>query len=79
MRRLRVLALVREGLEPPESIDKLSADEYMSAPWKTEFCVVASLKDLGHQVRVLGLYDDLLSVRKAIEEFKPHIAFNLME
>ena len=79
MRKLRVLALVREGLEPPDSIDDISVDEYVSSPWKTEFCVVDSLKDLGHQVRVLGLYDDLLSVRKAIEEFKPHITFNLME
>ncbi len=79
MSKLRVLALVREGLEPPESIGKLKTDEYLSLPWKTEFCVVDSLKNLGHQVRVLGLYDDLLSVRKVIEEFKPHIVFNLME
>jgi D-alanine-D-alanine ligase len=79
VKKLRVLALVREGLEPPDDIDKLSVDEYVASPWKTEFCVVDSLKDLGHEVRVLGLYDDLSAVRKAIEEFEPHITFNLME
>jgi D-alanine-D-alanine ligase len=79
VKKLRVLVLLREGLEPPDSIEGMSNDEVYVAPWKTEYDVVSTLKDLGHQVRILGLYDDLLKVRKAVEEFEPHIAFNMME
>jgi D-alanine-D-alanine ligase len=79
VKKLRVLVLLREGLEPPESIEGMSADEAYVAPWKTEYDVAVTLRELGHQVKILGLYDDLLSVRKAVEDFKPHIAFNMME
>jgi D-alanine-D-alanine ligase len=40
---------------------------------------VETLRELGHTVRVLGVHDDLMAVRHAVEEFKPHIVFNLME
>ncbi len=79
MRKLRVLVLLREGLEPPDDIEGMSEDEAYVAPWKTEYDVVSTLRELGHRVRILGLYDDLLKVRKAVEEFEPHITFNLME
>jgi D-alanine-D-alanine ligase len=79
VKRLRVLVLLREGLEPPDNIEGISEDELVTAPWKTEYDVVAALGELGHRVRILGLYDDLVAIRKAVEEFKPHITFNLME
>ena len=79
MKRLRVLLLLREGLEPPDNIDGMTEDEVVSAPWKTEYDVAATLSDLGHHVKILGLYDDLKGLRKTIEEFEPHIAFNMME
>jgi len=79
VKKLRVLALMRDDLMPPDSIDGLSSDELLVAPWKTEFDVVTTLNDLGHQVHQLGVYDDLPTIRKAIEELKPHIAFNLLE
>lgn len=79
MKRLRVLVLLREGLEPPDNIDGVSEDEVVTAPWKTEYDVVAALGELGHRVRILGLYDDLVAIRKAVEEFQPHVTFNLME
>ena len=41
--------------------------------------VLTGLRDLGHEVRPLGLYDDLAPLRQAIQDFKPHIAFNLLE
>jgi D-alanine-D-alanine ligase len=34
---------------------------------------------LGHEVQPLGLYDDLTPLRQAIQDFKPHIAFNLLD
>ena len=79
MRKLRVLVLVTEGLEPPETVEGLSDEEIIKAPWKTEYDVVVTLKELGHEVRVLAIYSDLGALRKEIEGWKPHIAFNLLE
>jgi D-alanine-D-alanine ligase len=51
-----------------------------SAPWKTEHDVLTTLRDeLEHEVHVLGVKDDLALIRQANDEFKPHIAFNLLE
>ena len=33
----------------------------------------------GHELRVIGVHDDLTPIRQTIEEFKPDIVFNLME
>ena len=79
MKKLRVLVLVREGLVPPESIEHLPDDEYKNAEWKCEFDVVATLENLGHKVRVLGVLSDLAVIRTAIAEFDPHVTFNLLE
>ncbi|GIW97236.1 MAG: D-alanine--D-alanine ligase [Pirellulaceae bacterium] len=77
MRRLRVLALVNETLVPPESMEGFSDKEIDE--WKTEFDVVSTLREMGHQVDVLGLYDDLTPVREAIASCAPHVVFNLLE
>jgi len=34
---------------------------------------------LGHDITMVGLSDELAPLRKAIEEFKPHVVFNLLE
>jgi D-alanine-D-alanine ligase len=34
---------------------------------------------MGHEAFPIGLYDDLGIIRKALEEKKPHIVFNLLE
>ncbi|MEZ6137831.1 MAG: D-alanine--D-alanine ligase [Pirellulaceae bacterium] len=77
MRRLRVLALVNENLVPPESMEGKSDKEIDE--WKTEFDVITTLREMGHQVEVLGLSDDLTPIRSAIIHSAPHIAFNLLE
>ena len=76
MKPLRVLALMHEDLVPPD--DPGDAD-MLAVPWKTEFDVVSTLRELGHEVRPLGVRSDLGVVRQAIEEWQPHIAFNLLE
>ncbi len=76
MKKVRVLALVHDHLVPPE--DTTGVD-VLEAEWKMEYDVVETLREMGHTVRVLGVHDDLMSVRHTIEEFKPHIVFNLME
>jgi D-alanine-D-alanine ligase len=73
----RVLALVHKGLEPPdERINKTTVEQ---AEWRMEYDVVRTLKVLGHEVRVIGVHDDLTPIRATMEEFKPTITFNLME
>jgi D-alanine-D-alanine ligase len=51
-----------------------------TASWKTEYDVLTTIRDdLQHDVHVLGVKDDLGAIRQANDEFKPHIAFNLLE
>ncbi|MBI2115847.1 MAG: D-alanine--D-alanine ligase [candidate division NC10 bacterium] len=75
-RRQRILALVYEQLVPPENAGEAEA---ATAEWKTEYDVVSTLRALGHEVLPLGVGGDLGPTRKALEEFKPHIVFNLLE
>lgn len=75
--RRRIIVLMHKDLVPPESIEGVSEKE-MNA-WKTEFDVVATLKDAGHEVMALGVDSDLGELRDAILSVKPHITFNLLE
>ncbi len=77
MRKLRVLVLMHPALVPPEKLDGYSEKEIFA--WKTEYDVVTTLKTLGHEVRPLGLQDELMPLRAAVTEWKPHIVFNLLE
>ena len=76
MKKLRTLALVHDHLVPPE---ETAGVDVLEAEWKMEFDVIETLREIGHDVRVLGLHDDLKPIREAAEEFKPRIVFNLME
>ena len=77
MKKLRVLVLMHPALIPPESLEGHSEKEIFT--WKTEYDVVTTLKNLGHEVRPLGLQDELMPLRTAVTEWKPHIVFNLLE
>jgi D-alanine-D-alanine ligase len=76
MRRLRVLVLMHKDLVPP---DPLNGQDPSQAEWKTEYDVVTTLRKLGHEVSPLGVKSDLGVIRTAVEEWRPHIAFNLLE
>ncbi len=77
MRRLRVLLLIHHYLVPPDDVSGIETDK---APWRTEYDVLKTLRDdLKHEVRVLGIADELTPIKQAAEEFKPHIVFNLLE
>jgi D-alanine-D-alanine ligase len=77
MKKLRVLVLMHHYLVPP---DDVTGHDLETAPWKTEYDVLRTLRDdLQHDVRVLGVKDDLGGIRQANDEFKPHIAFNMLE
>jgi D-alanine-D-alanine ligase len=76
MRKLRVLVLMHDYLVPP---DDVSGHDLETAPWRTEYDVLKTLRGLEHDVHVLGVKDDLAGIRQANDTLKPHIAFNLME
>ena len=76
MRKLRILALVHDHLVPPQDTTGI---DILEAEWKMEYDVVETLREMGHEVRVLGLHDELGSIRPTAGHFKPHIVFNLME
>jgi D-alanine-D-alanine ligase len=77
MKPLRVLVLMHESLVPPASLKGYTEKEIDE--FKTEYDVVAHLERAGHSVRALGLGDNLGDLRAAITDWKPDIAFNLME
>jgi D-alanine-D-alanine ligase len=68
---------VHKDLVPPETLDGRTEKEI--AQWKTEFDVITTLREMGHEVQPLGVWDELGPIRRAIEELKPHVAFNLLE
>ena len=77
MRRLRVLVLMHPDFVPPDSTDGYTARQINE--WKTEYDVVSTLRSAGHDVRALGAQEEIKPVREAIESFKPHVVFTLLE
>jgi D-alanine-D-alanine ligase len=77
MKRLRILALMHPQLVPPDSLEGHEPEEINV--WKTEFDVVSHLRAVGHEVTPLGVQYELLPIRDAVEQMKPHVVFNLLE
>ena len=77
MRRLRILVLMHPDFVPPDSTDGYTAQEINA--WKTEFDVVSTLRAAGHDVRPLGVQEEIKPVRDEIESFKPHVVYTLLE
>ena len=75
--KLRVMALMHRHLIPPETV--ADGTDITAEPWRTEYDVVSTLTAMGHEVRPLAIHDDLGELRRASEEWKPHISFNLLE
>jgi len=77
MKRFRVLVLMHPDLIPPDSLEGHSEQEIND--WKTEYDVVSTLRAAGHEVRPLGVEDELKPIRDEIESWKPDVVFNLLE
>ena len=57
MKRYRVLLMVHETLVPPDDTSKLSESEIKE--FRTEYDALSALRNLGHDVRVIGIGDRL--------------------
>lgn len=77
MRKLRIAVLIHKGLLPPKS--KKGFKEKEIEEWRVEYDVISTLNKLGHIVKPVEMYGELAPLRDALDEFKPHIAFNLLE
>src|SRR6266699_3983213 len=76
-KKLRIIVLVHQDLVPPDSLEGLNDKEKIEI--KTEYDVISTLKKMGHDVYAIGLYNQLNAIGNALLEYKPHIAFNLLE
>lgn len=75
-RALRILLITHPEFVPPPSERGPGKD---GAAWKAEQDVVWALRQQGHRVEALGVLDELLVIREAVAELRPHVVFNLME
>ena len=48
-------------------------------PWKTEYDVVTTLKEMGHEVLIFGLDNSLDALSNFIDSIHIDVVFNLME
>jgi D-alanine-D-alanine ligase len=76
-KKLRVMMLVHPELVPPH--DLVNEDDPRMDKVRTEYDVHKALLALGHEVRLIAVEDDLTPIRSTINDWKPHIAFNLLE
>ncbi|MGD9390140.1 MAG: ATP-grasp domain-containing protein [Thioalkalispiraceae bacterium] len=77
MKKLRVMMLVHSYLVPPE--DLKDPDDPRMKTFGTEFDVKSALQKLGHDVKIVPIDDSIVPIRQTIEQWKPDIAFNMME
>ncbi len=77
MKPSRVLVLMHESLVPPASLKGLSDKEIDE--FRAEYDVTDSLEKAGHEVKALGLGDNLAELRSVVTDWKPDVAFNLLE
>jgi len=71
------MMLVHSYLVPPD--DLVDDDDPRMEKFRTEFDVRNALQSLGHEVRMVPVADEIAPVRQVIEEWKPDIAYNMLE
>ena len=74
---LRVVVLCQHDLIPPDEVPE--GVDKTTQRWRTEYDVVTALKGMGHEVYPVGLSNELGIIHVAIDDYRPHVAFNLIE
>jgi D-alanine-D-alanine ligase len=69
--------MVHETLVPPKNVGGMSESELDD--FRTEHDVLHALRRLGHEVRTLGVGGELTELRAAIDDWRPHVVFNLLD
>ena len=76
-KKLRVAVLMHPSTVPPDDPENYS--ERHAHDWKTERDVMATLRELGHEVQIVAVRDELAPIRDVIEQWQPDIVYNLLE
>lgn len=76
-KKLKILALF--DAIAPTTIDQDLSAELKTDDWKTEANVLAALRELGHTIEHLAIFDDLNLLRQKLDAFQPDIIFNLAD
>lgn len=71
------MILTHSNLIPAEEINNRKNPALRDC--HTEFDVKTALQKLGHEYIFVGIDDDITPIRQAIREWKPDIAYNMME
>ena len=75
MRKLKILVLLHADQVPPD--ERAELGDKLDEIWAA-FEIISALRELGHDVRALGLDDELAPIRHSVQGWQPHIAFNLL-
>jgi len=75
-KKLKIIVVIDADFNPPPSLKGLSEKEIRGI--QNEYDVITNLKQMGHDVETVQLRNDVREIRKAIEQFHPDIAFNLI-
>lgn len=76
-KNLKILVLFDTAGSPPADQD--FSKEFKRDEWKTEARIVKILKKMGHNVRTLGIYEEIDLLYETVKEIQPDIVFNLTE
>ncbi len=76
-KKLKVLALIDLPSPPPE--DQNFSQHLKHEDWKDEKNVVETIKSLGHEVRIFGIFDDIQPLVEELKSDKPDVVFNMCE
>jgi len=76
-KRLKIVLAFDSPYPRPRGYD--FREEFRDPDWITERDVYKALRKNGHDVSLLGIYDDMTTLIEEVKEEKPDIVFNLME
>jgi D-alanine-D-alanine ligase len=76
-RKQRVAVLMHPSMVPRDNRGDYSERELYQM--KTEYDVVSTLRELGHEVTAVAVDNELTPIRDVITDWKPDIVFNLLE
>ena len=72
--KVLVLTDTNVRLKPEDYAECLKSED-----WKTNQHIMSALEKLGHEPKILGIFDDLDPLLHALRENKPDVVFNLSE
>jgi D-alanine-D-alanine ligase len=76
-KRYKVLVLFDTAGTPPEDQD--FTEELKTDDWAAEAHVIGALEELGHEVRTIGVYDEVGMIIDEIKANPPDVVFNMTE